>query len=121
MVEERKGNQFKIPLGSTLTARGYQMKKEYVVNEISASPDGAPHVLVSLKDPKDMSPHRPMSQPMVFTNIEDIAKNMSRMFTQTLGGSVTVIKLGLHEYEELNIKVGDRIALEISKVDILRP
>ena len=99
------------------------MKKEFVVNEISASSDGAPYVLMSLKDPKDMSGlQRPTAQQLgVFTSVEDMAKSIGRMFTLGLGGAVTTIKLTLREYEELNVKVGDRLVLEISKTEIVNP
>ena len=30
------------------------LRKEYVVTEISASPDGSPFVLVTLRDPSDV-------------------------------------------------------------------
>ncbi len=97
------------------------MKKEYVVTEITAAPDGAPYVLVSLVDPRDLKDRQrtPYSPQAVFSSPDELFKNLGRIFqSQMVTGMSTVIKLGLHEYEKLNIKVGDRIYLEIVKADI---
>lgn len=99
-----------------------ELKKEYVVMEISAAPDGAPYVLASLADPNDIrerqKPRFIQPQMGVFNSMDDLTKNLGRMFSmQTMGGFTTIIKLGLDEYEKLNIKVGDKVNLEISKVE----
>ena len=100
------------------------MKKEYIVTEISAAPDGGPYVLVSLADPrdlKDVSQPRFGPQVMSFTSMEDLMKNLQRAFTglskQMMGGVVTVIKLDMRDYEESGLKVGDKVYLEITKVE----
>ena len=100
------------------------MKKEYVVTEISAAPDGGPYVLVSLADPRDF---KGVSQPhlgpqvMSFTSMEDLMKNLQRAFTglskQMMGGVVTVIKLDMREYEESGLKVGAKVYLQIMKIE----
>ena len=99
------------------------MKKEYVITEIVAAPDGAPYVLVSLKDPRDMKEH-PRSpfgpQAASFRSMDELFRNLGRtLTTQLAGGFATVIKLALNEYEELNIKVGDRITLDINKSEVV--
>ena len=97
------------------------MKKEYVVTEITASPDGSPYVFVSLKDPKEIRGFQrsPLgAQVNVFTSLDELSKSIGKMITQMMGGGfATVIKLSLNEYEELNIKVGDKVILDISKVE----
>lgn len=95
-----------------------------MVTEISSAPDGGPYVLVSLADPRDL---RSASQPrlgpqaMPFTSMEDLMKNLQRAFTglsrQMMGGVVTVIKLDMREYEESGLKVGDKVYLEITKIE----
>jgi hypothetical protein len=99
------------------------LKKEYVVTEIVAAPDGSPYVLISLKDPRDMKERAQSpfgSQVGNFKSMDEIFRNLSRtLTTQLTSGFATVIKLALNEYEELNIKVGDRIVLDISKSEVV--
>jgi len=99
------------------------LKKEYVVTEITAAPDGSPYVLVSLRDPKDLRERQfsPMEvQFSSFRTMDDLFKNLGRTLTaQMMGGFATVIKLTLNEYEELNIKVGEKLVLDISKVEVV--
>ena len=97
------------------------LKKEYVVTEISAVPDGSPYVLLSLKDPDEVGgPQQPPSAtPATFSSMNDMFQNFGRILSkQMLGSFTTVIKIGLNAYEHLDVKVGDRIALEINKVQI---
>jgi hypothetical protein len=101
------------------------LKKEYVITEISAGPDGGPYVLISLADPRDLkSTSQPRSSPHVvmgFTSMEDLMKDLQRALTglsrQTMSGTMTVIKLDMREYEESGLKVGDKVYLEISKTE----
>jgi hypothetical protein len=101
------------------------VKKEYVITEISAAPDGGPYVLVSLVEPRDLKgPTQPRPNPSVimgFTSMEDLMKDLQRALSglsrQMMGGTVTVIKLDMREYEESGLKVGDKIYLEITKTE----
>ena len=94
-----------------------------MVTEISAAPDGSPYVLVSLKDPKELrerqySPIEP--QASTFRSPDDLFRNLGRTLTaQLMGGFATVVKLSLNEYDELGIKVGDRVILDISKIEVV--
>jgi hypothetical protein len=100
------------------------LKKEYVVTEISASPDGSPYVFVSLKGPEEVKgPQRaPFTPVAAFSSMDDMFRNLGRVVSkQMMGGFATVIKLGLEEYEKLDVKVGDRISLEISKIHVGYP
>lgn len=99
------------------------MKKEFIVTRIDASPDGAPYVIISLSTSKDF---REQSNPMSpfgsggvmgFTNMDDMVKNLNKMLSGGMGqpGNVTSIKLDIHEYKELNLAVGDKVHLDITK------
>ena len=98
------------------------MKKEYVVKSIDAAPDGKPYVLVSFMSAKELmdnsSPVSPFgSKVMGFSNMNDMAKELNKMFAGMGGMSsgITSIKLDMHEYKEMNLSVGDKVYLEITK------
>ena len=104
------------------------MRKEYVVMRIDAAPDGAPYVVVSLSLAKDMKegnqPPSPFgSNVMGFTNMDDMMKNLNKMMAGGMGGmggpGNTSIKLEMHEYKELNLSVGDKVFLDLSKAETL--
>ena len=105
------------------------MKKEYVVKSIDAAPDGAPYVVVSLSSIKDLkegtgSPQSPFGSPKVmgFTNMNDMMKDLNKMLSGAGGGmmgGVTQLKLEMHEYKEMNLSVGDKVYLELSKAETL--
>jgi hypothetical protein len=100
---------------------GMGLTKEYVVTEISASPDGSPHVFLSLKGPDEVGgPQRPPFNNMAsFHSMDDMFKNLGRVLSkQMMGSFTTVIKLGLNEYEALDIKVGDRLSIDLTKIPI---
>ncbi len=98
------------------------MKKEFIVVRIDASPDGAPYVVVSLSTSKDFREQSTPTSPfgtgvMGFTNMDDMIKSLNKMMSGGMGqlGAVTSIKLDMHEYKELNLAVGDKVYLEITK------
>jgi hypothetical protein len=96
------------------------LRKEYVITEITAAPDGSPYVLITLTEPRDMKERqRPVyNQQVSLSSPDELFKNIGRLIsTQMVGGVNTVIKMGLNEYEELNVKVGDRVYLDISKAE----
>ncbi|MDE1845020.1 MAG: hypothetical protein KGI10_06800 [Thaumarchaeota archaeon] len=101
------------------------MKKEYIVVRIDASPDGAPYVVVSLSTSKDFREQSTPMSPfgaggvMGFTNMDDMVKNLNKMLSGGMGqtGSTTSIKLDMHEYKELNLAVGDKVYLEMTKAE----
>ena len=102
------------------------LRKEYVVTEITASPDGAPYVFISLKGPKETKgPQRSpfASSVATFGSMDDMLKNLGNVISkQMMGGSfATVMKLSLNEYERIDIRVGDRISIDINKIRIGRP
>ncbi len=101
------------------------MKKEYIIVRIDASPDGAPYVVVSLSTSKDFREQSAPMSPfgaggvMGFTNMDDMVKNLNKMLSGGMGqpGSTTSIKLDMHEYKELNLAVGDKVYLEMTKAE----
>ena len=104
------------------------MRKEFVVIRIDAAPDGAPYVVVSLSLAKDMKegnqPPSPFgSNVRGFTNMDDMMKNLNKMMAGGMGGmggpGNTSIKLEMHEYKELNLSVGDKVFLDLSKAESL--
>jgi len=109
------------------------MKKEFVVKSIDAAPDGAPYVLVSLSSLKDLkettqNPQQPpFGSPKVmgFTNMNDMMKDLNKMFSGGgMGGGmgmqgITQLKLEMHEYKDMGLSVGDKVYLELSKAETL--
>ena len=102
------------------------MKKEFIVVRIDASPDGAPYVVVSLSTSKDFREQSTPTSPfgtgvMGFTNMDDMVKNLNKMLSGGMGqpGAITSIKLDMREYKEMNLAVGDKVYLEITKSESL--
>jgi hypothetical protein len=95
------------------------LTKEYVITEISASPDGSPSVMVTLKDPSDIQgPQKKIKNPamVTFTSMNDMLKNFGNVISkQMIGSFATIIKITLNEYEKCDFRVGDRVSVEISK------
>ena len=96
------------------------LRKEYIVTEITASPDGAPYVFVTFKSPEEIRNPQgaPFASPRVtFGSMDDMVKNLGNVISrQMTRGFVTVVKLSLNAYETLDIKVGDRIAMDLNKI-----
>jgi hypothetical protein len=102
------------------------VKKEYIIVRIDASPDGSPYVIVSLSTSKDFREQSTPVSPfgaggvMGFTNMDDMVKNLNKMISgggMGQSGSVTSIKLDMHEYKELSLAVGDKVYLEMTKAE----
>ena len=103
------------------------MKKEYVVRSIDAEPDGSPYVTVSLLSSKEIKEGvrrqpPPGSKVMGFTNMNDMMKDLNKMLSG-MGGlensGITAIKIEMHEYKQMNLSVGDKVYLEITKAETL--
>ena len=106
------------------------MKKEFVVKSIDAAPDGAPYVIVSLSSIKDLKGGtqnpQTLGSPKVmgFTNMNDMMKDLNKMFAGGGGGmgmqgSTTQLKLEMHEYKDMGLAVGDKVFLELTKAETL--
>ncbi len=102
------------------------MRKEFVIKRIDASPDGAPYVIVSLTSSKDLQggnnnpsqfdPSKMMDPAKMGDMVKDLNKMLSGMGGMMPGGGGgTSIKLDMHEYKEMNLSVGDKIYLDLTK------
>jgi hypothetical protein len=108
------------------------MKKDCIISKIEASQDGSPYVYVTFSDPNDYKPGAEKPQNpfgpnmMAFTSPEDMMKNLPKAMSNISramdggGGTPTdspTFKISMREYEDMAIKVGDKITIEIKKSD----
>ena len=105
------------------------MRKEFIVSKIQSPEEGSQHyVYVTFSDEKEYRDQakRPQSQfgPGVgaFNSMEDLMKNMPKIMSNMpgLGGGQSespTVKLSMREYEDMNIKVGDKVYFDIHKQD----
>lgn len=98
------------------------LTKEYVITNISASPDGSPHVFITLKEPKEAGGPQNQATIQEPDSMDDMLRNIGRVITaQMTGGFATIIKLQISEYENMDIKVGDKVSLTMNKVQFAPP
>jgi hypothetical protein len=100
------------------------MKKDFIVSKIEASQDGSQFVFIEFTDPNEpKSTGRGGGYPQSpFRSPEDLMKNlpkvMSNMFSG--GGGMSqdspTFKISMKEYEEMEIKIGDNVGIEINKI-----
>jgi hypothetical protein len=109
------------------------MKKEFIVSNIETSQDGSPYVYVVLTDTRgDFTstrrqkgfPENPFGVAAIpITSLDDL-KNLPKKISDAIEGAFrgdrnnissgsTTFKMTTREYEELGIKTGDKITLEI--------
>ena len=103
------------------------MRKEFIISKIQSPEEGSQHyVYVTFSDEKEYRDQakRPQSQfgPGVgaFNSMEDLMKNMPKIMANMpgLGGGQSespTVKLSMREYEDMNIKVGDKVYFDIHK------
>jgi len=100
------------------------MKMDYVISRIEAAQDGNPYVYVTFTDPNDYKAGAEKQQNpfgpnmMAFTSPEDLMKNLPKAMVG--GGSLTdspTFKISMREYEDMAIKVGDKITIELKNSD----
>jgi hypothetical protein len=108
------------------------MKKEFIISKIETSQDGSPYVYIGLTDTKgnftptrrqQSFPENPFGVAAIpissLDDLKDLPKKISDAIEGAFGGrrnSVsenTSFKMNVNEYEELGIKTGDKITLEI--------
>lgn len=105
----------------------WSMRREFIVARIEASQDGSPYVYVTFNDPKEYNPDKPKTNPFgtgtaTFNSIEDLMKNMPKVMASFpgIGGMAAespTIKLSMREYQDMGIKVGDKVYIEIQKTE----
>jgi hypothetical protein len=96
------------------------MKKDFIVSKIEAPQDGSQYVLVGFTDPNTLKPTGGGGNGEVvpFTSPEDLMKNLPRVMSNMFGGGdSSTFKITMKEYEDMAIKVGDKVRIEISKAD----
>ena len=112
------------------------MKKEFIVSKIEASQDGSPYLYVMLTDTKanftstrrqQGFPENPFGVAAIpITSLDDL-KNLPKKISDAIEGTFgggrnnissslesTTFKMNTREYEELGIKIGDKVSLEIN-------
>src|SRR5947199_1780352 len=108
-----------------------KMKKDFIISKIEASQDGTPYIYVTFSDVNDykvggerqQNPFGPNM--MAFTSPEDLMKNLPKAMANMSkamggGGALTdspTFKISMREYDDMAIKVGDKITVEITKSD----
>jgi hypothetical protein len=113
------------------------MKKDFIVSKIEASQDGSPYVYVAFADSNTPNsaaaggagkgfPQSPFGIGVgAFTSPEDLMKNLPKAMSNMFGGAGAAgmtsdsptIKLSMREYEDIQLKVGDKVTVEIKKAD----
>jgi hypothetical protein len=108
------------------------MRKEYIVAKIESPQEGGSHyVYVTFTDDEEYRPDEKKMQSQLgpgvgaFNSIEDLMKNMPKIMANVPGmggggGGQTespTVKLSMREYEDMNIKVGDKVYFDIFKQD----
>jgi hypothetical protein len=109
------------------------MKKEFIVSRIEASQDGSPYIYITFSDANDYkSGERKQQNPfgsnvMAFTSPEDLMKNLPKAMgniSRIMGGGgptgmtdSPIFRMSMKEYEDMGIKVGDKVTIEVTKLD----
>ena len=111
------------------------MKKEFIISKIEASQDGSPYLYVVLTDTRGNFtstrrqqgfPENPFGVAAIpITSLDDL-KNLPKKISDAIEGAFggggrnnisssesTIFKMNAREYEELGVKVGDKVTLEI--------
>jgi hypothetical protein len=83
------------------------VKKDFIVSKIEAPQDGSHYVLVAFTDPG-------ITVYLSGRLNENLPKIMSNIFGR---GDSSTFKITMKEYEDMAIKIGDKIRIEIRKAD----
>jgi hypothetical protein len=99
-----------------------EMKKDFIVSKIEAPQDGSHNMLVAFTDPKSTGGGG-NGEAVPFTSPEDLMKNLPKAMSNMFGAGGGIprdsptFKITMKEYEDMAIKVGDKVGIEINKVD----
>jgi hypothetical protein len=108
------------------------MKKDFIVTKIEAPQDSSQYVFIGFIDPNEpkssggagnRSPFGKSGEAIPFTSPEDLMKNLPKVMSNMLGagggmyGNSPTFKITMKEYEEMALRVGDKVGIEINKVD----
>jgi hypothetical protein len=103
------------------------MRKEFIVTKIEAAQDGSRYVYIGLIDPNDyksgeakqLNPFGPRM--MAFSSSEDLMKNLPKAMGNVAGmmgagvNDSPTFRFRMREYEEMGLKVGEKVSIEIKK------
>ena len=106
------------------------MKKDFIVSKIEALQDGSQYVFIGFIDPNEPkssgeagNPFGKSGEAVPFTSPEDLMKNLPKVMSNMLGagggmhGNSPTFKITMKEYEDMAIKVGDKVTIEIKRTD----
>ena len=108
------------------------MKMDYIVSRIEASQDGSPHVYVTYANPNDFKAgadkgpsFNPFGVNMAAFTSEDLMNNLPKAMSnigKAMGGGgfptdSPTFKISIRDYEDMSIKVGDKVTIEIRKAE----
>lgn len=102
------------------------MKIQFIVLKIEAAQDGSPSVYMGFTDPADYKsgeakPLNPFSpKTMGFSSPEDLMKNLPKAMGNIAGMSGAAadsptFKLSMREYDDMGLRVGDKVSIEIER------
>jgi hypothetical protein len=101
------------------------MKEQFIVSKIEMAQDGSPSVYIGFNDPaehksgeaKPLNPFGPKAT--AFSSPEDLMKNlpkgMGNIAEMICGADCPTFKLSTREYEDMGLRVGDKVSIEIKK------
>ena len=99
------------------------MKKDFIVSKIEAPQDGSQYVLVAFTDKNESTYIDKSGEAIPFTSPEDLMKNLPKAMSNMFGtggglhGNSPIFKITMKEYEDMAINVGDKVGIEINKVN----
>ena len=99
------------------------MKKDFIVSKIDAPQDGSQYVLVTFTDRNEPRSAGKSGEAIPFTSPEDLMKNLPKVVSNVFGasggmsGDSSTFNISMKEYEDMAIKIGDKVGIEINKVD----
>ena len=99
------------------------MKKDFIVSKIEAIQDGSQYVLVAFTDRNEPRLAGNSGEAIPFTSPEDLMKNLPKVMSNMYGagggmpGNSPTFKITMKEYEDMAIKVGDKVGIEVKKVN----
>jgi hypothetical protein len=100
------------------------MKKDFIVSKIEAPQDGSHYVLVAFTDPNALKSTGGggSGEAVPFTSPEDLMKNLPKVLSNMFGKGAgerdsPTFKITMKEYENMAIRVGDKVMIEIKKAD----
>jgi|SRR6188474_1381430 len=98
------------------------MKKEFILSKIEMVHDGSPYVYVGFVAPGEGRKQNPFGPKAMAFTPEDLMKNLPKAMGNITGmmgggglGDSLTFKLSMREYEDMSLKVGDKVSIEIKK------